>query len=571
MTKQETLQNYFTLSDIELVVFINANIFEPTDLNGIFSYYTYNNKTEVTQALLAKSNPTQEELNFCFSGGILNNTIIDLLLPLKPSAETLGNYIFRICSNFQMHNETLEGITPFSDTEKKGNLATVEKLMKAGAIIQPHQCYDVALVCFAVNNIDLFETYFDKPEALRWHLQFCCRKGNEKLKEYVLAKNIDYKSEDGIALLSGSMCDDRKLFFNTLPLVPDLNLIIDSNRSLLDEAIDYDDLEIIKALIDKGGKPLFNGKNVLLYAMNSKDENLAKLLLDSFDIDIHMNNNECLVNACKFQKVDIAKLLLERGADVHAQKNACLKIATKNKQQALIDLLKKFDANEIDIAPYKFNCDVATADFETLWKEWIIYYKKNFPNAIESASNLINPILITAPASDIKECELGYGTAFNDELKIVYKHCTQGQYLFFGMCLMSPADVASNLKNWTDLAVNGQLNNIQNYPVYPEGTIKNEYINTKWLSFANDLTTNYISIDYDPAAKGTVGQIINSGRDQWERFVVAKNITELARKVMHIVEANNVEISPEGYFNLKSEGGGGFLYDVLALIKEGRW
>lgn len=571
LTKQETLQNYYTLQDTELVAFINVETFVPEDLNGIFSYCTYNNKTDITKAFLTKCKPTQAELDFCFSGGILNDTIIDLLLPLHPNLESLGNYVYRVCSNFQMHNETLEGIAPFSDDEKKGNLSTIEKLMQAGAIMQPHQCYDAAKVCFANNNIELFKKYFDTPEALRWHLQFCCRKGNERLREYILAKKINYDSEDGIALLSGAMVDDKDLFYKILPLVNDLNITLDPCRSLLDNAIEIDDLDIVKVIIAIGGKPLFNGKNVLLFSMNSKDEQLPKLLIDTFDLDVSMNNNDCLVHACNFQKVEIVKLLLEHGADVHAQKNACLKIAVKNKQQELIDLLKQFGANEIDIAPYKFNCDVATADFETLWKEWIIYYKKYFPNSIESANNLINPILSPAPASDIKDCEVGFGIAFNDELKIIYNHATQGQYLFFGMCLMSPADVDRNLKNWTDLAVNGQLDNVQNYPVNPQGTIKNEYINTKWLSFANDLTTNYISIDYDPAEKGAVGQIINSGRDQWERFVVAKNITELARKVMTKVEANNVEITPEGYFNLKPEGGGGFLYDVLTLIKENKW
>jgi hypothetical protein len=37
------------------------------------------------------------------------------------------------------------------------------------------------------------------------------------------------------------------------------------------------------------------------------------------------------------------------------------------------------------------------------------------------------------------------------------------------------------------------------------------------------------------------------------------------------VEQNEIEITPEGYFYLKPENGQGFMYDVLSLIKEGKW
>ena len=573
MTKQEILQNYFALTDNELVTFLHSETFVAEDLNGIFSFCAYNNKTEITLAFLAKCKPTQAELDFCFSGGILNNIIIDALLPLNPSADTLGNYVYRVCSNFQMQDETLEGIAPFSVEEKKGNLATIEKLMQAGAIVQAHQCYDAAKVCFATNNIDLFKKYFDTPEALRWHLQFCCRKGNEKLKEYVLAKNINYNSQDGIALLSAAMHDDKELFYKILTQVQDVNIALDSSRSLLDEAIDTDDLEIVKAIIAKGGKPLFNEKNIFLYATNSKDEQLPKLLLDTFDIDIQMNNNESLVNACSFQKVEIAKLLLERGADVHAQRNACLKIATKNKHTDLIEVLKQFGANDLDIAPYKFNCDVATADFETLWKEWLIYYKKFFPSAERSVINADDQKFIEEPASheEILACETKIKMGLNDELKTIYKHCTQGEYLFFGMLLYRPSMIANAWYGWIDIGFIGLVENDQNYPMYPAGAIQPHYINAKWLPFCSDMTNNHISIDYDPAKKGKMGQIINSGRDQWERFVLADSITDLARKVMARVESNNIEITAEGYFNLQAEDGQGLFGDVLNLIKNNNW
>jgi cell wall assembly regulator SMI1/ankyrin repeat protein len=572
-TKQEIFQNYYALPEPELIAFIQTETFSPDELSGIFSFHAYNNKTEVVKAFLAKCKPTQAELDMCFSNQILNPEILNDLLPLHPSPETLGQYIYQICSNFQMHSETLEGIEPFSDDVKKGNLATIERLMEAGAILQDYQNYDAAKVCFVNNRKDLFEKYFDKPEAQKWHLQFCCRPGNEKLKSYLLAKKIDYNSLDGIALLNGAMVDDKELFFKTLPLVDDLNILLDPYSSLLDSAISTDDLDIVKAIIAKGGKPNFNGKNISIQAINSKDEQLPKLLIETFDLDFRMNNDECLVAACNFQKIEIAKILLEKGADVHAQKNACLKIATKNKNTELITILKQFGANDLDIAPYKFNCDVATANFETLWKEWLIYYKKFFPSAEKSVINADDHKFIETPVSldEILACETKIKMQLNDELKTIYKHCTQGEYLFFGMLLYRPSMIASSWHGWVDLGFIGLVENDQNYSMFPEGTIQKQYTNAKWLPFCSDMTSNHISIDYDPAEKGKMGQIINSGRDQWERYVLANNITELARKVMKRVEANEVEITPDGNFNLIPEGGYGSLYDVLPLIKQGKW
>jgi cell wall assembly regulator SMI1 len=572
-TKQETLQTYYNLTETELLAFIKSETFVQEELNGVFSFNAYNNKTEIVKAFLAKCKPTQAELDFCFSNQILKAEILNALLPLHPSAETLGQYVYRISSDFQMGTQALEGIEPFTNQEKQNHLSTIERLMQLGAELPAHKCYDAAKVCFENDRQDIFEKYFDTPESLKWHLQFCCRKGNEKLKEYVLQKKIDYNSVDGIALLTGAMYDDKDLFFKILPLVQDVNILLDENRSLLDCAIDTDDLEIVKAIIAKGGKPNFNGKNILLFAMNSKDVQLPKLLIDTFELDVKMNDNECLYNACEFQKVDIARLLLEKGADVHCKKNACLKKAYQHNYPELINLLKEFGANDLDIAPYKFNCDVATADFETLWKEWLLYYKKFFPSAERSVINAGDQKFIEAavPIEEILACEEKIKMQLNDELKTIYKHCTQGEYLFFGMLLYRPLQIADKWNGWIDIGFIGLVENDQDYPMYPKGTIQKHYINAKWLSFCSDMNANHVSIDYDPAENGKMGQIINSGRDQWERYVLADSITDLARKIMMMVEANKTEIDANGSFNLLPKGGGGFLYDSLALIKEGKW
>jgi cell wall assembly regulator SMI1 len=183
----------------------------------------------------------------------------------------------------------------------------------------------------------------------------------------------------------------------------------------------------------------------------------------------------------------------------------------------------------------------------------MLYYKKNIPSAEQSLVPFPSNEFIELPAEDIRACEETIGMLFNNELKTLYKYCTQGELLFFGMFLTSPQDIATNCKSWMDIGFIGLSENDQFYPMHPEGTIQPHYINANWLQFASEFGNNsgYVTIDYDPATKGQIGQIINSGRDQYERFVITSNITELARKVMQRVESNDIEITAEGYFCLK--------------------
>jgi cell wall assembly regulator SMI1/ankyrin repeat protein len=567
-TAAEMQKSYYELSEQETIDLMRSDAFVATEWNGIFSYHAYNNRVEVIKAFLSKSKPEQAELDICFGSIWLISEMLDLLLPLHPSPAAMGNAVYSICADI-IQNRSAN--TAENHVQK---IQVVERLLQAGATVQEHQNYEGAAATLQCHRADLFQKYFDTPEAQRWFLQFCCRAGNESLKAILLSRPINYEQADGIALLLGAMDDDKPLFYKTLPLVKDVNYAIDPYQSLLDFAIHSDDLAIVKSIIERGGKPNYNGKNILLQSVNSRDAQLPQLLLDTFDLDTQMNDNECLVNACQFQKVDIARLLLERGADVHGQRNACLKIAVKNQHHELIALLKSFGANDLDIAPYQFNCDVATADFETLWKEWLIYYQKYFPSATKPVLDYpeYRAILTPAPVEDIAACEEKINLKFSAELKTIYKHCTQGGYLFFGMFLLNPTAIAQICQDWIDIGFIGLPENDQtNYPMHPQDSIQPHYINAKWLSFANDLTNNHVSIDYNPAENGKMGQLINSGRDQWERFVIADSITELARKVMRRVESNQVEITAEGYFLLKETGGGGFLYDVLDLIKTQQW
>jgi cell wall assembly regulator SMI1 len=60
----------------------------------------------------------------------------------------------------------------------------------------------------------------------------------------------------------------------------------------------------------------------------------------------------------------------------------------------------------------------------------------------------------------------------------------------------------------------------------PERTIKKTAFNTKWIPIAEDWGGNYLAIDLDPDINGHIGQIINIGRDEDDKFVIAHSLYE---------------------------------------------
>lgn len=72
--------------------------------------------------------------------------------------------------------------------------------------------------------------------------------------------------------------------------------------------------------------------------------------------------------------------------------------------------------------------------------------------------------------------------------------------------------------------------------------IKCQYINTKWVPIADDSGGNFIGIDLDPDENGQKGQIINFGRDENEKFVIANSLKELVILIADIVESDECVI-----------------------------
>lgn len=93
-----------------------------------------------------------------------------------------------------------------------------------------------------------------------------------------------------------------------------------------------------------------------------------------------------------------------------------------------------------------------------------------------------------------------------------------------GLNVYSLADMYKEWKQWREFDSNTELNYFEYYSSFPIESIKRRYTNPGWIPLAHDGYSNYIGVDLDPDRKGVFGQVINFGRDENDKTVLAKSI-----------------------------------------------
>ena len=94
----------------------------------------------------------------------------------------------------------------------------------------------------------------------------------------------------------------------------------------------------------------------------------------------------------------------------------------------------------------------------------------------------------------------------------------------------------------------------------PEGAIRRLHACRAWIPLVEMNDSNHIGIDLDPGPCGVVGQVINFGRDQERKYVLARSWAHFLEDVADELEAGNFVIQDdEGYksFGMKEPHRGG--------------
>ncbi len=161
--------------------------------------------------------------------------------------------------------------------------------------------------------------------------------------------------------------------------------------------------------------------------------------------------------------------------------------------------------------------------------------------------SLERSLLEPADEAEIAAAEQAMGVHFPEELKQLYSihngesHSSPG--LFFGLQFLTLQEMVREWKIWSDL--HAEYGDMGDHYSIPSDWIKEQYINHKWIPFCHDGGGNHLGIDLDPGPKGIVGQVINFGRDEETKFVIARNIGEFIQFLHDTVRDENYTVQQE--------------------------
>jgi ankyrin repeat protein len=120
--------------------------------------------------------------------------------------------------------------------------------------------------------------------------------------------------------------------------------VLDKLSQELINAAKNGDLENVKVLLENGADVHAENDDALLWASSNGHVEVVKLLLEN-GADPHAKNDAALRWASEYGRVEIVKLLLENGANPHAENDEALRGASSNGHTEVVQLLLENGAN----------------------------------------------------------------------------------------------------------------------------------------------------------------------------------------------------------------------------------
>ena len=188
------------------------------------------------------------------------------------------------------------------------------------------------------------------------------------------------------------------------------------------------------------------------------------------------------------------------------------------------------------------------------WAELKDWYRQHLPKVLETLNQGAQEDAIGAFDTELKQ-EVGEGLP--QDLRVVYLE-NDGQEsrtfcgMFFGLEFLSVENALMYWREWRDIANDTQtladLRLDELGSSFPEGAIRSAYASAGWLPFAHDGNGNFLGVDLQPGPKGSVGQVINCGRDEENKYVVAESFkaflewfSEQLRRGNYVVAEHDID------------------------------
>ena len=155
--------------------------------------------------------------------------------------------------------------------------------------------------------------------------------------------------------------------------------------------------------------------------------------------------------------------------------------------------------------------------------------------------------------AEIKRLEKACGFSLPEDVKESYRihdahdHAGEGNRdLFF--CNLPLAEkygsVLTEWKSWHDLRRTSpdtveQIEGYGRQRSVPEGSVRPAYTVPGWVPLESDYGGNHLGVDLEPGPKGRVGQVINFGKDEKVKYVLAHSWGRFLEDIADEMEAGN--------------------------------
>lgn len=154
----------------------------------------------------------------------------------------------------------------------------------------------------------------------------------------------------------------------------------------------------------------------------------------------------------------------------------------------------------------------------------------------------------------IAEFESIVGRPFPESLKQLYKlhdgqHGAANSGPFYGLSFLSLAAAKTHWESWKDIIDEWSPEEMTEASAFctsgSSGAIQTLYANRYWIPFAFDYGGNHLGVDLDPGERGTLGQVINFGSDEEDKYVVATSVDTFIEWLVDQLESGNFAIREE--------------------------
>ncbi len=180
------------------------------------------------------------------------------------------------------------------------------------------------------------------------------------------------------------------------------------------------------------------------------------------------------------------------------------------------------------------------------WKYLESWFSAKWPEIIPDLNPGCDPDAFEKVES---EMDIGLPDSFK-EFYMIHDGQKADDYIgmFYGASLLPLAKILEQWRIWT--AKIEEYGNERMKELFDQyqislmpGKVKAAYANKKWIPFAAFLDSNYIGLDFDPESEGDVGQVINFGREEEQKSVLAHSFDGFIDRFIGELEKGEIVFS----------------------------